>query len=319
MKHRTSTALRALIFIIIFSLVVSTAALAAGGFDADRSCGMTIRFTYEGAVLPDAEFAVYRVGELSAEGSLSLSGAYADYPVVVDGLADAQFRTAAETLYGYVQLDGHKADWTLTTNGEGVATLSDLPCGLYLVAGAPYVNEGSTCVTAPVLLTLPNYNDIADEWVYSVEILPKCRAESDDHSLKVLKVWEDAGNEAARPTEVAVKLLRDGEVAETVKLNKENNWRYIWEQLDGSAVWTVVEEINDNYTVVVEREGVTYVITNTVKNTLPDPSPTPTPVPSKTPIPQTGQVWWPVPVLLMAGVLLIAVGMIGRKEDDDEA
>ncbi len=45
--------------------------------------------------------------------------------------------------------------------------------------------------------------------------------------------------------------------------------------------------------------------------TEPVPTPTPTPVP-KPPLPQTGVLWWPVPVLFAAGVLLVVAGALVR-------
>jgi len=36
-------------------------------------------------------------------------------------------------------------------------------------------------------------------------------------------------------------------------------------------------------------------------------------------LPQTGQLWWPVPVLLLAGLVLVVVGLARRKEDKYEA
>ena len=36
-------------------------------------------------------------------------------------------------------------------------------------------------------------------------------------------------------------------------------------------------------------------------------------------LPQTGQLWWPVPVLICAGLSCMAVGLICRRRDHDEA
>ncbi|MDO4815889.1 MAG: hypothetical protein Q4A83_04705 [Bacillota bacterium] len=44
---------------------------------------------------------------------------------------------------------------------------------------------------------------------------------------------------------------------------------------------------------------------------IPAPTPTPTPGPNP-PLPQTGVLWWPVPVLFAAGVLLVAAGLLAR-------
>jgi len=53
----------------------------------------------------------------------------------------------------------------------------------------------------------------------------------------------------------------------------------------------------------------------------PTPTPpvevTPTPTPKPT-LPQTGQLWWPIPILLMAGLVLVLFGVMLRRGDDYE-
>ena len=76
-----------------------------------------------------------------------------------------------------------------------------------------------------------------------------------------------------------------------VTLNKDNNWRYTWSGLGSSYTWTVVEKENSGYTVQVERDGITFVITNTYVPEEPEPTePTPTKPtnPTKPNLPQTG-------------------------------
>ena len=53
-------------------------------------------------------------------------------------------------------------------------------------------------------------------------------------------------------------------------------------------------------------------------NTHKDYTPGATPPPSGGKLPQTGQLWWPVPVLTAAGMLLIVVGLVRRREADYE-
>lgn len=48
----------------------------------------------------------------------------------------------------------------------------------------------------------------------------------------------------------------------------------------------------------------------------PVPSPTPTPPPY---LPQTGQLWWPVPALVCGGLFLILIGVVKRRSHRDEA
>lgn len=130
---------------------------------------------------------------------------------------------------------------------------------------------------------------------------------------KGLKVWDDAKDKDSRPTEVAVQLLRDGKVYDTKTLSTKNNWRYTWSGLDDRYTWSVVEKNYKGYTVRIEREGITFVITNTRSNGTPD-----TPSPTDPKLPQTGQLWWPVPLLLMGGLLFLIIGVVCRKRKGHE-
>ena len=109
-------------------------------------------------------------------------------------------------------------------------------------------------------------------------------------------------------------------------LSAGNGWSHTWSGLDDSCTWTVVEKECEGYTVRVEREGITFVMTNTYAAEIPD-DPTPEapllpdpakPTPGGPTLPQTGQVWWPVPFLLMTGLLLLAVGLFRRRTTGDE-
>ena len=48
-------------------------------------------------------------------------------------------------------------------------------------------------------------------------------------------------------------------------------------------------------------------------------TPTPQPIPTKPPdkIPQTGQLWWPVPLLVAGGLALLAVGIVLKLKEDN--
>lgn len=165
---------------------------------------------------------------------------------------------------------------------------------------------------------LPSWDREANGWVYDVTVNPKysSQPESDDRiTRKVLKVWKDEGNEKSRPEEVIVQLLQDGAVYDTVALNAANNWRYTWENLDGNSRWTMVEKEMDDYTVTVTREGVTFVVTNTYTGDTPAAPPG---KPAEPKLPQTGQLWWPVPVLLAVGLLLVLIGLICRRGIENE-
>ena len=152
----------------------------------------------------------------------------------------------------------------------------------------------------------------------------KCEAQEDPtepQTLSVLKKWTDTGYESKRPQSLSVSLVRDGAVVETVTLDAAGNWRYTWEDLEPGWQWAVVEDCPAQFAVTMEREGDTFVLTNT-RTVFPqdppgksDDSSSDKDLPA---IPQTGMVWWPVLALLTAGLILIVIGAnLRRKERND--
>ena len=146
--------------------------------------------------------------------------------------------------------------------------------------------------------------------------------------------WEDGGHEAERPESIVVQLLCGGKVYDTVTLSQDNSWRYQWENLSAGCAWSVVEKtVPDGYTVTVDRQGLTFLVTNTCGEEQPEepgepeepdtPDEPDTPEEPETPggqdepkLPQTGLLWWPVPLLACCGLLLFLIGWKIRRNDE---
>ena len=264
-------------------------------------------------------------------------------------MSEEEWQQLATTLKGYVwkdnipQLDTGKtnANGTLTFPSEGVS----MKPGLYLVLGDTRTNGYYTYYATPFLICLPGLNESGIQNQCHVTVVPKYRYDYDMPSdpspspitRKVMKVWNDEGYETLRPEIIYVYLLRDGQEYERTQLNYRNNWRHTWKGLERGYDWTVVEEHVDGYTVNVTQEGVTFVVTNTYQPGLPkDPNDphTPTTPGQEIPeeyeewfhvlgvtdesgnlmiLPQTGQLWWPVPVLVCLGLVCMLISAICRR------
>ncbi len=115
------------------------------------------------------------------------------------------------------------------------------------------------------------------------------------------KVWSnDDGKD--RPDSVTVTLYNGGQVYDTVKLNKDNNWTYHWKDSSVTGNWQIVEtNIPKGYTPSYSVSGNVTTITNTWK------------------LIQTGQLNWPIAVLGGVGIALIALGgaMLMKKKREN--
>ena len=117
----------------------------------------------------------------------------------------------------------------------------------------------------------------------------------------MIKRWDDAGYEQKRPDTITVTLLKDGTVCDTRTISRTDSWQYTWSGLprynpDGTEiVWTIQENAVPGYISSIRETGDTFILTNT---------------PEHQKLPQTGLLWWPVPVLAAAGLLLLLAALL---------
>lgn len=307
-----------MILVISFMAMPSS---ARGIIDLNKNFSISIEYANDGVALSEAEFKLYQVADISEYGEFSVTDTFAGYQISLDYEDNAGWRTLANTLAPYVLRDKIAPSAEGKTDKSGVLKLGGLKAGLYLVTGEPITIGGYKYTAENYLVSVPGLDE-HDNWVYSVTSSPKSDREpgpcDKEIERKVIKVWNDCDNKSGkRPEYIEVELLKDGKVYETVRLNEENNWRYTWTGLSDRYTWTVTEKkVPDGYEVSLSRDGITFIITNT-KTSVPSPTPkpgNPTPGPGKPNLPQTGMLWWPVPVLVILGVVFVMAGwFISRR------
>ena len=341
-----------LLSVILLSLLLAIPVRAAGQIDPARQGSLTVHFGQEDTGFPDVTFRLYYVASISSDAALTLAGDFSAYPVTFDGLSTSEWRALAQTLAGYAARDDLPPLQTAQTNADGDASFPLLPTGLYLVVGDTYSSGPDTYTPEAFLVSLPNADETTGDWVYDVTAHCKYDVRHDEPqtvSRQVIKLWDDADAAEHRPAQIVVQLLRDGQVYDTVTLDKGNDWQYTWTELDAGSHWQVTEyDTPEGYSVLVSQEGAVFIMTNRYHEDVPTPSPSPSPTPSaptpspsptfstaapslsptSTPIPtptatgkppilpQTGMLWWPVPVLACGGMLLFLIGWIRRRKHD---
>ena len=287
---------------------------AYGIVDTEAPTSLTLRYQDNGEGIEGAGFSLYRIGEISETGKYTLTEEFAGYPVSLDELDSSGWRSLAQTLAAYAQRDGIEPDRTGVTGSDGVLRFQDLDTGLFLVTGEKLEYQEKTYTAESFICSLPGLSE-DDTWQYDVESSVKyeCVTNPDLVSWQVVKVWKN-DNESSRPDSIEVQLLKNGSVADTQVLSKENNGRYTWTGLDGASSWTVVEKtVPQGYQVSVAKEETSIIITNSGSSGKTTTSDGP-----EGNLPQTGVLWWPVPVLAAAGLLLFLAGWTRSRKQESE-
>ena len=351
MKKQFHKRLRAMLVCLCAACALLGIPAQAAGIDTGRGGSLTLRCTHDGTAIAGAWFDLYRAADVDPSGTFTLCGDFSAYSVRVNGLSGAEQRALAETLKGYALRDALTPLASGATDASGSLRFPEasatLPAGLYLVVGRPFSDAQHIYTAEPFLVSLPS-PDVSGIWRYEVNASPKHTRDdlSPDGGTvvrRVLKRWDDSGDAAQRPDRLTMYLFGSGRLYDTVALSAANSWRWHWDSLpeyDESGLpidWQVVEEPVPGYTVSVTREGVTFVVTNT-PSSVPDSPDAPEPSLPDAPstpdapddggaqdgggssrLPQTGLLWWPVPVLTLLGLLCLFLGALSRRRERGDA
>lgn len=287
-------------FVLALLVVLSLPLTAAADASFDLTRTGTIRVTLKDVYFPDssvdATLELHRVGSaIIVNGALTYA-LTADFAGSGVSLADPNASGLAQQLANYA-LENSIVGQSGTANAAGTVTFSDLPAGLYLVMQRE-ATEGYLPVS-PFLVSLPMYS-AESGWLYTIDASPKLQRPSKDPvSLTVVKKWLDNGT--GRPANLTVNLLREGEIYDTAVLNAANSWKYVWTDLNPYYHWSVEEaNVPAGYTPTYTTGDGSVTITNKASWYV---------VPTDNgDLIQTGQLNWPVPVLVGAGLLLVVMG-----------
>lgn len=323
--------------VLIFVLFTPVNSFAIDKIDLNRNAAITIFYQSDGIPLTGARFNLYKIASVNENGVFTNEPEFADVKIdTARGIGGWQ--ATARTFEGYIAKNKINPVDTVEIDTMGYASffngIENIPKGLYLITADVHHIDNIIYESESILVSLPTMNTDRTGWIYDIIVNPKFSFFSLDPngtiSRKVIKVWHGDEAEQSRPENVKIHLLKNSEIYDSVVLNADNNWRYSWSGLDPYSKWTVYEEKTKNYIADVTQEEITFVVTNTF--IPPKPTPVPTPQPGNTPIPgptpehtppsdeihDFGQLWWPVPVLITGGVVLIILGVVRRRSEQYE-
>lgn len=274
------------VFLIVWVLILLPMAAFAQDVDFDRLGSISVTLVDRDGKTPitGAELSLYYVATVTLNSSQNLSYNFTDtFKDCGCALDDPALSAKLETFIDENSVSGKK----LLTDAQGSAVFDNLRLGLYFVRQTNTVAGYAPCTS--FLVTVPNQN--TDGYVYDVNASPKTDiARLTD--ITVRKVW-NTGASAKATDSVTIQLLKDDAVVETAILNAQNNWQVTYTDMPESDGYSILEtDIPKGFTATYSQNGYVFTVTNSAS------------------LAQTGQLIWPIPVLAMAGLCLIAVGTI---------
>lgn len=281
-----------LVFIMLFLFSANvTAAAANTSVDMYKTGSITVTLKDSGKnPVPGGTFVIYQVaGVTNQDGNLSYNFT-SDFINCGISLSNLNADGLAEELNDYI-IEYKVKGTTKAAENSGSVVFKDLTLGLFLIRQEGQIS--GYYPISPFLVSVPMTNAEGTGWIYDVDATPKTEVKQEEKEpvkLTVKKVWADKGKE--HPESVTAGLYADDTLKEKVVLNDKNNWTYTWTNLDGNKKW-MIKEINVPKGYVVSYNKSDTLITMTNTSTLI----------------QTGQLNWPIPVLILTGLVLIFAGI----------
>ena len=272
------------VFLIVWVLFVMPMTAFAQDFDSNRVGSISVTLMDQDGKTPitGAELSLYYVATVSLNSKNNLSYTFTnEFKNCGCALDDPALSVK---LNAFVKENSISAE-KLVTDVHGNVTFANLPLGLYFVQQTNTVAGYAPCTS--FLVTVPNHN--TSDYVYDVNASPKTDiARLTDITIK--KVWNTDASAKATDS-VTIQLIRDGIVVETAILSAQNDWQVMYTDMPESDAYSIVEvNVPEGFTVTYSQSGYVFTVTNSAS------------------LIQTGQLIWPIPVLSICGILLIAVG-----------
>lgn len=255
--------------ILTIIAIIPVTALAASTSDATEpitgtSGSLNIEYKYEDYKINNIDVDIYYVASVSEDYQYSLSGQFASYSVVLNGIKTTEeLKNLEETIGSYISADKIEA----TNSGKVVnnkISFKDLKTGLYYVKTQEIDEKDYKLSFESFLISVPSLDD-NNKWNYDVKAFPKpyvFELKYEDITYTVIKEWRD--NKDNRPKEIAIEIFKDGEIFEEVALSSDNNWTYKWDTIDDGSKWTVIEKVvPSGYTVSINKNDNKFIIINT--------------------------------------------------------
>lgn len=261
-------------------------------FEGRGTIELLLKESTDGTMVRGAEISIVKIAK-AIDKNNNLAFEYVDEISDCSLLVD-EIKDVSSELLECIDKSNLKYDKKITDK-NGMVKFNNLELGLYLIKQTNKLEGYSSFL--PFLIMIPEFID--DEWNYDIEATPKTDIIK-LMDITVRKEWNISSNKMI-PEEIEIQLIRGSQVIDTIKLNKDNDWKYTWEELEVSDEYRVLEvNVPDGYTASYRNEDGVFIIVNT--DTLI----------------KTSSNTWLIQGLALLGIIIITIGIICEKKECHE-
>lgn len=287
-KIQLKTINKRLLSICVILLILITSALPC--LAATPDCKLTVRLEDDEKKAIDGLYVhICKIADINGTDYYPSEG-FENSGISIAAIVNNPSAANAKTIFEFVkENDIHSLS---AVSSSGVAEFTSIEQGIWLV----YCKDNEAYSFNPYIVFLPYAEE--GKLHYEISSAPKTEINTpNDKSVYVVKKWEDKNNAAKkRPNEITVELKHNGIIIDTAILNEDNGWAYTFTKLPEQGEYQVAEKSVKDYSVKYSGDSENgFIITNTYNGEK---------------LPQTGQLWWPIAIISVAGIAFVCLGII---------
>ena len=320
-KNNVCTCIAMTVLCLILSIFTSSAVFASD----EKKGRINIECGYQ-----NMQWFLYRIGDAAEDKSIDYKNAFIKNNLPQGPLSYDQLQNLAYTFENYITINGIIPDQSGITGISGTISFV-VDEGWYIAIPSKLTTDEKIYRSTPVIVCVSSLDIYSDNWGQEVTVYPKTDESENDPTkppLKdvVIKFWWDSDIERPKDPIIIIIYQNNVEVGKAI-LDSDNNWEQIFKDIPFDYEWTLVQEnapedkmfiftkeLGYHPVKVVEIITIKHHVDTNISQQITNLT---TPVYQENidseKLPQTGQLWWPVPLLAFSGIIVFFSGYIIEK------
>ena len=146
--------------------------------EVNRVCSIIGKYNYSDFNITDTNVYLYKIADMNEMAEFTYIGDFSGFTTDINKLQSFEWNDYTIKINKYITDNNINYITSTKTDNNGQFTFKDLKVGLYLIRVDSKKTKDYEYSSGPLLVSLPNYNEIQDIHMYDLDVFAKTEARS---------------------------------------------------------------------------------------------------------------------------------------------
>lgn len=164
-----------IVFVVAFFFTITN---VYAEIEVNRVSSIIGKYSYSDFNITDTNVYLYKIADMNEMAEFTYVGDFSGFTTDVNTLKSFQWNDYTAKVNKYITDNNINYIASTKTDGNGQFVFKDLKVGLYLIRVDSMKTKDYEYSSGPLLVSLPNYNEIQDIHMYDLNVFVKTEAKS---------------------------------------------------------------------------------------------------------------------------------------------